>query len=197
MRKQSRLDSHGYHLGVKNAMQTPDLRVATDADVPAVVELINRAFRGRGADESWSTQEHYIEGTRTNEKLLREEMAAHPGASLLLWHTPEGTLQGCVWMQPEANDVWYLGSLTIAPGEQKAGLGRALLAAAEDWARMRGAREIKMTVVHVRTALLEWYARRGYALTAETKPFPYGDTRYGTPTRDDLHFVVLKKRLVE
>jgi hypothetical protein len=52
-----------------------------------------------------------------------------------------------------------------------------------------------MTVVHVRAALLEWYARRGYSLTGETKPFPYGDERYGRPTRDDLYFVVLSKRL--
>jgi GNAT superfamily N-acetyltransferase len=176
-------------------MHTPELTVAVDADVPSVVELINRAFRGRGADESWSTQEHYIEGTRTSAELLREEMAAHPDARLLLWRTPEGSLLGSVWMQPESGGIWYLGSLTIAPGEQKAGLGRTLLSAAEDWAQARGASEIKMTVVHVRVALLDWYARRGYALTGETRPFPYGDTRYGTPTRDDLHFVVLSKLL--
>lgn len=172
-----------------------ELTVATDADIPAVVELMNRAFRGRGAEASWSTEERYIEGTRTGEDLLREEMAAHADASLLLWRRSDKTLLGCVWMEPAENDVWSLGSLTIAPHEQKAGLGRRLLAAAEDWALARGAREIKMTVVHVRAALLEWYARRGYSLTGETKPFPYGDERYGRPTRDDLYFVVLSKRL--
>jgi GNAT superfamily N-acetyltransferase len=171
-----------------------NLTVATDADVPAVVDLMNRAFRGRGADASWSTEERYIEGTRTSEDLLREEMAGRPDARLLLWRKPDSALLGCVWMQPEENDVWYLGSLTIAPHEQKAGLGRMLLAAAEDWALARGAQEIKMTVVHVRAALLEWYARRGYSLTGETRPFPYGDERYGKPTRDDLYLVVLNKR---
>jgi hypothetical protein len=30
-------------------------------------------------------------------------------------------------------------------------------------------------------------------LNGETEPFPYGDERYGTPTRDDLYFVVLEK----
>jgi len=173
----------------------PNLKIATHTDLPAVVELMNRAFRGRGADASWSTEERYIEGTRTSEELLREEMAAHPDAQLLLWRKPDDTLLGCVWMKPEVNGVWYLGSLTIAPTEQKAGFGRVLLAAAEDWALARGAHEIKMTVVHVRAALLEWYARRGYSLTEETKPFPYGDERYGRPTRNDLYFVVLSKRL--
>jgi ribosomal protein S18 acetylase RimI-like enzyme len=170
------------------------LIIATDADVPAVVDLINRAFRGRGEDESWSTQEHYIEGTRTTQEMLREEMAAHPDARLLLWRQPDNSLLGCVWMQPEEDDIWYLGSLSVDPRGQNAGLGRRLLAAAENWALARGAREIRMTVVHVRTALLEWYARRGYSLTGETKAFPYGDDRYGRPTRSDLYFVVLRKR---
>jgi GNAT superfamily N-acetyltransferase len=173
-----------------------DLTVATDADVPAIVGLINRAFRGKGDDESWSTQEHYIEGTRTTIDMLREEMSAHPDAKMLLWRRPDGSLLGCVWMQPEANGVWYLGSLSIDPREQNGGLGQRLLAATEEWARARGAREIRMTVVQIRAALLAWYARRGYVLTGETKPFPYGDERYGRPTRDDLHFVVLRKRLL-
>jgi len=171
------------------------LIVATDADVPAVVELINRAFRGHGGDASWNTEADYIEGTRTTKEMLSEEIATRPDARLLLWRKPDNTLLGCVWLQPEENGVWYLGSLTIEPQQQKAGLGHRLLAAAEDWARARGAHEIKMTVVHIRTALLEWYARRGYMLTGEMKPFPYGDERYGRPTRDDLYFVVLSKRL--
>jgi|HubBroStandDraft_2_1064218.scaffolds.fasta_scaffold201713_3 GNAT superfamily N-acetyltransferase len=181
---------------MKQDAQAADLQliVATDSDVPAVVELINRAFRGHGEDSSWSTEEHYIEGTRTTAEMLREEIAAHPDARLLLWREPDDTLLGCVWMQPEENDVWYLGSLSVVPRQQNAGLGRRLLAAAEDWALERGAQEIKMTVVQVRTALLEWYARRGYLLTEETKPFPYGDDRFGRPTRDDLYFVVLRKQ---
>ena len=50
-----------------------------------------------------------------------------------------------------------------------------------------------MTVVNVRDTLIAWYQRRGYALTGETKPFPYDDKRFGTPLRDDLYFVMLEK----
>ncbi len=195
MRQQVAGDAGMVEMDGREYGSVPGLTVATHADIPAVVELMNRAFRGHGADASWSTEERYLEGTRTSEELLREEMAAHLEAKLLLWRKPDDTLLGCVWMQPEENHVWYLGSLTIASSDQKAGLGRRLLAAAEDWALARGAQEIKMTVVHVRAALLDWYARRGYSLTMETKPFPYGDERYGKPTRDDLYFVVLSKRL--
>ena len=52
-----------------------------------------------------------------------------------------------------------------------------------------------MTVINVRDTLIAWYVRRGYALTGETEPFPYGDNRFGIPRRDDLHSVVLRKRL--
>ena len=52
-----------------------------------------------------------------------------------------------------------------------------------------------MTVVNVRDTLIAWYRRRGYILTGEAEPFPYDDARFGVPKRDDLSFVVLRKRL--
>jgi hypothetical protein len=52
-----------------------------------------------------------------------------------------------------------------------------------------------MTVSAQRTELIEWYLRRGYALTGEQRPFPHGDPRFGLPRRDDLVFVVLEKTL--
>lgn len=59
----------------------------------------------------------------------------------------------------------------------------------------RGGVEVRMTVVNLRDTLIAWYGRRGYVLTGETEPFPYGDDRFGAPTRQDLEFVILRKRL--
>ena len=73
--------------------------------------------------------------------------------------------------------------------------GRALLSAAEDFAKARGASSIRMGVLSVRDALIAWYLRRGYQLTGETEPYPYGDNRFGTPLRDDLKFVILEKQV--
>jgi GNAT superfamily N-acetyltransferase len=50
---------------------------------------------------------------------------------MLVWR-PAGD---CVRLEPEADDIWYLGSLSIDPRQQNKGLGRNLLAAAEDWVR--------------------------------------------------------------
>jgi ribosomal protein S18 acetylase RimI-like enzyme len=173
---------------------------ATDADIPRIVELMNRAYRGVGGGAaSWSAEQAYIAGNRTTEALLREDIAANPAAALLKWvEAPGGPACGCVWLEPledHAKGTWYLGSLCVDPDRQNGGEGRTLLAAAEAWARERGAARVRMSVINVRDTLIAWYVRRGYVPTGENAPFPYGDDRFGTPLRDDLAFVVLEKSL--
>ena len=173
------------------------LRQATVADVPTVVALMNLAFRGAGPGASWNTEAGYMEGDRTSEALLLEEMAARPEAFLLLQRPDDAAgLLGSVWLEPVGDGVWYLGSLIIDPQRQNAGAGRRLLDAAEAWALERCARTIRMKVINVRHTLIAWYVRRGYRLTGEVEPFPYGDRRFGTPKRPDLSFVILDKSLV-
>ena len=167
---------------------------ATDADVPRIVDLMNRAYRG---SDGWSAEQAYIAGNRTTEAFLREDIAANPAATLLKWvETPDGPAHGCVWLEPMPEGTWYLGSLCVDPDLQNAGQGRTLLAAAEAWARERGAARVRMSVVNVRDTLIAWYLRRGYRATGEIEPFPYGSDRFGRPLRDDLAFVVLGKDLL-
>jgi ribosomal protein S18 acetylase RimI-like enzyme len=169
------------------------LTPAIEADYPTIIDLVNLAYRGIGPSASWNI-ENFIEGQRLNESLLREELAAKPETHLLTYRDePDGLLLGTVLLDPEKDGVWYLGLLTVQPDLQKRKLGRNLLADAEDFARQRGARRIQMTVVNVRDILIAWYERRGYTLTGEMRPFPYGDERFGKPLRDDLYFVVLEK----
>jgi GNAT superfamily N-acetyltransferase len=172
------------------------LHPAVEADYVAIVDLANLAYRGSGSTASWNIETGIIEGQRLNESFLREDLAAKPEAQLLTFRDdPDGPLLGTVWLDKRKDSVWNLGLLTIRPDLQNKQLGRALLAAAEDFARERGGRRIRMTVVNVRDSLLAWYQRRGYRVTGETQPFPYGDERYGRPLRDDLHFVVLEKNI--
>jgi ribosomal protein S18 acetylase RimI-like enzyme len=171
------------------------LNPALESDFPAIIDLANLAYRGTGANSSWNI-ENFIEGQRINDSLLREELAAKPNAHLLTYRDdPNSPILGTVLLDPQQNGVWYLGLFTIHPHLQKQKLGRTLLSAAEDFAKERGARRIQMTVVNVRDVLIAWYQRRGYTLNGETRPFPYGDDRFGKPTRDDLHFVVLQKNI--
>ncbi|HEY4355354.1 MAG TPA: GNAT family N-acetyltransferase [Acidobacteriaceae bacterium] len=171
------------------------LEPALESDYPDVIALINLAFRGGGEIASWNIESGIIEGQRLNDSLLREDLATKPDAHLLVHRSPEGALLGTVWLEPAAEDAWYLGMLSVRPELQNQQLGRRMLAASEDFAHAHGAQRIRMTVLNVRDALLEWYLRRGYNLTGETKPFPYGDDRFGRPLRDDLHFLVLERSI--
>ena len=173
------------------------LERVVEADYAAVVALANLAYRGTGkenveTDASWNVETGLVEGPRLTEASLREELVERP--ELLVWREePGGPLMGTVWMQPKGEGVWYLGLLTVRPDVQDRKLGRALLAAAEEYAKERGGRKITMTVLSGRDVLMAWYERRGYRKTGETQPYPYGDGRIGRPLRDDLHFIVMEK----
>ena len=171
-----------------------ELQRATAADLPEIVALTNWAYRGTGPQSSW-TIESYLEGERTTAAALSDDLAAKPQAQLLVWRDAAGELQGHVWLEPVGDDAWYLGLLSVRPDRQDRKLGRTLLAAAEDFARARGVRRMRMRVINVRDTLIAWYERRGYRLTGEVRPFPYDDQRFGVPLREDLAFVVLEKVL--
>jgi len=170
---------------------------AASADLPAVAALVNSAYRGEVSRQGWTTEADYMDGQRTDAKTLAADLAANPRARLLLLRdAPDAELLGTVWLEPvAAGEAWYLGMLTVRPDLQARQLGRTLLAAAEDAAAGQGAQRVRMTVISIRDSLIAWYQRRGYALTGETRPFPYGDANVGRPLRDDLSFVVLEKPL--
>jgi GNAT superfamily N-acetyltransferase len=173
-----------------------NLEPAKESDYAEIIDLVNLAFRGTGHSASWNIEAGIIAGQRLTESLLREDLTASPDVHFLIHRDDaDGSLLGTVWLEPKHDDVWYLGLLTVRPELQNRQLGRTLLTASEQFAKERGARRIRMTVVNLREALIAWYLRRGYALTGETKPYPYDDNRFGIPLRDDLHFVVLEKRL--
>jgi len=176
------------------------LERVVEAEYAEVVALANLAYRGTGATEgqaeSWNIEAGLVEGPRLTEETLREDLVEKP--ELLVWReVAGGPLMGTVWMQNRGDGVWYLGLLTVRPEVQDRKLGRALLTAAEAYAKERGGTKITMTVLSGRDALMGWYERRGYRKTGETQPYPYGDGRVGRPLREDLHFVVMEREIAD
>lgn len=172
------------------------LKDAAESDYAEIIDLANVAYRKTGSGSSWNSEEGLIAGQRLNQSLLLEEFARKPDAHLLVYRdTVGGPLLGTVWVEPKDSNTWYLGLLTVRPDMQAQGLGKIILAAAENFVRSHGGNRIRMTVLHVRTTLIAWYERRGYTLTGETEPWHYDDERFGTALRDDLYFVVMEKAL--
>lgn len=181
------------------ANTSPDqlvLEPAEESDHPAVVALVNRAYRGqdRGA-VSWNVETGLVEGERTTLELLRADLAGKPHARLLVYRDPEAGLLANVWLEPLGAGVWHLGLLAVSPDRQDGGLGRRMLEACEAFVRAEGGTRVAMSVLSAREALIAWYERRGYGRTGETEPFPYGDDRFGRPLKQDLRFVHLDKAL--
>jgi N-acetylglutamate synthase-like GNAT family acetyltransferase len=178
---------------MNNKQQHLDFRKANLADIPAMNELVNSAYRGETSKKGWTTEAEILDGQRVDAAGLQEELAKENNAFLLCFK--DQVLVGSVFMQNK-NTLAYIGMLTIRPELQAAGLGRQLLTAAEQWiADNWQLNIIEMTVIQKRQELIAWYNRRGYLPTGETQPFPYGDERFGKPKVDDLEFIVLQKEL--
>ncbi|MFF7114820.1 GNAT family N-acetyltransferase [Streptomyces albogriseolus] len=169
-------------------------RDATAADVDALVELIESAYRGESSRAGWTTEADILQGQRTDPEGVLEVVKAPD--SRLLTVEREGRIVACCQLE-HRGDHAYFGMFAVSPALQGAGLGRAVIAEAERQARESwGVTEMHMTVITVREDLIAWYERRGYRRTGRTTPFPYGDERFGIPQRDDLAFELLVKELV-
>ncbi|KOG51641.1 GCN5 family acetyltransferase [Streptomyces virginiae] len=168
-------------------------RSAVETDVPELVDLVESAYRGDASRAGWTTEADYLDGQRTDPDGVRAVIAAPDGVLLVVERA--GELVACCQLEHRDDHV-YFGMFAVRPGLQGGGLGKEILAEAERRARENwGAKEMRMTVVHVREELIAYYVRRGYRRTGELSPFPYGDARFGVPLRDDLAFELLVKSL--
>ncbi|PWK69365.1 ribosomal protein S18 acetylase RimI-like enzyme [Streptomyces sp. CG 926] len=168
-------------------------RSAVETDVPELVELVESAYRGDASRAGWTTEADFLDGQRTDPDGVRAVIAAPDGVLLVVERA--GELVACCQLEHRDDHV-YFGMFAVRPGLQGAGLGKEILAEAERRARETwGAKEMRMTVVHVREELIAYYERRGYRRTGEMSPFPYGDERFGVPRRTDLAFELLVKSL--
>jgi ribosomal protein S18 acetylase RimI-like enzyme len=165
---------------------------ATKKDIPVLNILVNSAFRGETSKKGWTTEEHLLEGIRTNEEILAESMTEH-GATILKY-VENGAILGMVMLKNQ-KDKLYLGMLTVSPDLQGGGIGKKLLYAAEDFAKKHHLPKISMTVISIRHELIDWYKRHGYALTGETQPFPMDNPKFGLP-KQFLEFVVMEKPVI-
>lgn len=177
-------------------MVHPRFRIATPADVPAIVQLVTSAYRGDSGRKGWTTEADLIDGERIDPQLLHQDIGRPRSLVLLVDLPADAGLAACAHVA-EVDGAGYFGMFAVRPDLQAGGLGRAVLAEAEQIAaRQWRLPAMRMAVIDLREELIAWYQRRGYRRTGELQPFPYGDARFGVPRRDDLRFEMLEKSLL-
>jgi ribosomal protein S18 acetylase RimI-like enzyme len=183
-------------------MSELSFRYAVHADVPPLVALIERAYRSPETSGSWVSEAHLLKGPRTSNAEI-SELISQPDSRFLIAQR-DGVILGCCLIQRLGStectsaDIGrgsaYFGMFAIDPTSHSTGLGKLILAEAERRARdLWRSSSMVMTVINLRDQLIEYYKRRGYALTGATMPFPFSETS-GEVNRD-FHLVEMKKPL--
>lgn len=146
--------------GLSLAIKFLPAAAAADSGVVATItNLVNSVYRS-SEDGLW------IEGAlRTNEA----EVAAIIQSGELATASSEGVIVGAVRIKRLDATTGEFGMLVADPARRSVGIGRELVAFAEDWARQRGLQEMQLEVLTPRAwthpskaFLIGWYERKGY-----------------------------------
>jgi GNAT superfamily N-acetyltransferase len=132
------------------------IRAAVKGDIPALVRLINAAF---------IVEQFVFDGDRIN----AEEARACMETGKFLVERDSAVFAACVYVELR-KDRGYLGLLAVDPHRQGEGLGRKLVAAAEDYFRREGCCAVDLRVISQRSPLPPFYRRLGY-VEIGTAPF--------------------------
>jgi GNAT superfamily N-acetyltransferase len=142
---------------------TPIIRVATPADEPFLLGLMDRL-----ADfpiPAWRTARQI---RRADYAILLQALTRPTESSLIMVaEAPEGTPVGGVFVSTR-NDYFtglphaHVEVLAVLPDQVGKGVGRALLDAAGEWARRRGYAQITLNVFAGNETARRLYQKAGY-----------------------------------
>lgn len=165
--------------------------IADEKDISTLVALMDSAYRGENSKQGWTSEADLFIGEKRTDETTVGNLIKKSGAVFLKYVNEDGTIDGCVFLHKKENRL-YLGMFSVSPLAQGKGIGKKLLAAADEYAKKENCSLIYMTVITVRTELIAWYERNGYRRTDRVLPFPV-DERFGAPTQR-LEMLVLEKR---
>jgi len=169
------------------------LRPAVVSDAPRLVTLVRSAYRGRVSRQGWTSEADLVGGDRIDEGQVRD-LIERAGSILLVLDEGDG-IRACCHLEDRGDGVAFFGTFAVEPTQQGHGVGRGVMAEAQERAADAfGASAMEMTVLAQQEALIRWYERLGFQRTGETRRFP-ADARHARARRDDLYFVVLRKHL--
>lgn len=165
---------------------------AEKQDAEQIAALVNSVYRGEPSKQGWTTEADLLAGLRTNAEEILQLIASDD--SMFQLCRSEAGLIGSVHLQKQAERV-CLGMLAVSPLLQGRGIGKQLLAAAEQAAQETWAvNKSVMSVISCRNELIAFYQRRGYRRTGVSKAFPVNPELW-TPKVANLRLEILEKEL--
>ncbi|OKS84868.1 GNAT family N-acetyltransferase [Mucilaginibacter polytrichastri] len=168
------------------------ITIATIIDTDELTALVNSAYRGESAKQGWTNESHLLDGQRIDNVIVLSYLQDN-NVAILKNIDHGGCITGCVYLEVKGAQL-YLGMLTVSPVEQGKGVGKMLLAKADEYARSKNCNAITITVITTRSELIAWYERHGYVKTGEIRPFP-NDERFGI-AKAPIELLVMEKPLL-
>ncbi|MES2306289.1 MAG: GNAT family N-acetyltransferase [Gemmatimonadota bacterium] len=139
-----------------------DLRIATLADIPELIRVINAAYRA---------EDFFINGDRTNAADLSARIEGTTGDFLVLDDPLHAELLlGAVYVELRKTRG-YFGMLSVDPARQGEGIARVLVEGSERYCAANGCDAMEIDVVNLREELPAFYSRFGYTVGGNL-PFP-------------------------
>lgn len=174
------------------SFQNPHISLATQADSHAIRDLLNISYRGEASKQGWTTEAELIAGDKRTDDATLKKVMDQPGSVFLKYTNDEKQITGCVNLQKHDQKI-YLGMFSVLPHLQGAGIGNQILKAAEEYGLHKKCAAIYMSVISLRTELINWYVRHGYADTGKRIPFVEDDVT--GKHLQSLEFMVLEKSI--
>jgi len=140
------------------------------SDAAAIAELVNSAYRGETSRVGWTTEADLLDGLRITTPevatLIRREDA------FVLAGVLRDQVVACIACEHHENTAKF-GLIAVKPALQNKGYGREMIQAAQaitarEW-RVSG---FYMSVITLRTELIEFYERLGFERSGQFEDFP-------------------------
>jgi GNAT superfamily N-acetyltransferase len=148
---------------------------ATEGDAETLAHIIRQAFTTVALWFGLTQENAPRHPSNCTSEWVREGFAK--GIRYFLLTTPEGPA-GCIALERSNDDVYYLERLAVLPGQQRRGLGEALVNSAVDRARELGAKRVELGMVAAQAELRRWYEKLGFKMRDivqfEGAPFEVG-----------------------
>ncbi|ETS85256.1 hypothetical protein PFICI_03281 [Pestalotiopsis fici W106-1] len=167
-------------------------RIATLEDAPRLQQLIQTAFRAEDSRPQWTADMSLGASFTVNVQNVINQINKPEGGILVAVDGNDGAIIASIEVT-RRGDFGRLSMIAVEQRFQQAGLGRRVLARAEDYCRQTwGVDKFSLDALSTRERLIEWYERQGYCKTGELTPFPVREID-GRPVGDDLCFVQMEK----